>query len=211
MPENLPDPLAVPSFNTVGQLLIVEPTPAGGTSSAKVRTLERGQTGWRPLSEWPAVVGAAGFADEGAKREGDQKTPSGLFRLDYVFGYASSAQTRMPYRQATPADKFVDDSTSPQYNRWVQGAADAKRFEAMRRADGLYEYGIVIRYNMDPVVPGRGSAIFFHIWPGPDGQTAGCIALEKSALRQIISWLDPTRNPHTLLGSGGHAALLHSD
>jgi L,D-peptidoglycan transpeptidase YkuD (ErfK/YbiS/YcfS/YnhG family) len=186
-----------PVLFRVRQVLIV--TPETGTRAVFERHERRG-AGWQQVgSPWSAVVGAAGFAVHGAKREGDRKTPSGLFRIDHAFGYAPHADTRLPYRQAGAEDKFIDDPNSSAYNTWVRGATDAKGFEAMRRADLLYEYGLVVRYNMDPVVPGHGSAIFIHVWPGPSGNTTGCIALEKSNMLELLRWLDPSAEPHVLL------------
>jgi len=98
-------------------------------------------------------------------------------------------------------DLWVDDPASPDYNRWVvRGETAALSFERLRRDDDLYQYGIVIAYNTDPVVAGRGSAIFLHLWAGPDSPTAGCVAVTKADLLKILSWLDPAANPMILLG-----------
>ena len=35
--------------------------------------------------------------------------------------------------------------------------------ERMWREDGLYDLVVVIGYNVDPAVPGLGSAIFLHV------------------------------------------------
>lgn len=148
-----------------------------------------------------AVVGRNGFAPEGSKREGDGKTPAGIFRLGTVFGYETSMNTGMAYRQATADDVWVDDPASPDYNRWVRrGATTAKSFENMRRADDLYRCGVVVEYNRDPVVPGHGSAIFVHIWKGEGIATSGCVAMAEDDLLAVIGRLDPALHPVIVMG-----------
>ena len=70
----------------------------------------------------------------------------------------------------------------------------------MRRADDLYKYGIVIEYNTRPVVPGAGSAIFFHIWRDRATPTSGCIATAELGIVRILRWLDPAEKPATVIG-----------
>ena len=72
----------------------------------------------------------------------------------------------------------------------------AASYETMLRSDGLYDLGAVIRYNMDPVVSGQGSAIFIHIWRnGGRKPTAGCVALDQGRLRKLLGWLDANKHP----------------
>ena len=132
----------------------------------------------------------------------------GVFALGTVFGDSPSLPTRMPYRQATSDDLWVDDIQAADYNRWVKrGATQARSFELMKRDDGLYKYGIVVEYNTNPVIKGYGSAIFFHLWRAKGSPTAGCIALAADDLLRIIKWLDPAAGPLVVLetkaASGG--------
>jgi L,D-peptidoglycan transpeptidase YkuD (ErfK/YbiS/YcfS/YnhG family) len=155
------------------------------------------------FSPIPAVIGIHGFAPPGGKREGDGRTPSGVYPLEFAFGYAPSMKTKMPYRQATPNDFWVDDARSPQYNQWVHGKPDATSYEVMQRNDNLYEYGVVIGYNKDRV-PGMGSAIFLHVWPSPNGHTAGCVAVSVLDMIRILRWLDPAKSPQITMGTQSH-------
>lgn len=142
-----------------------------------------------------ATVGKAGLATPEVKKEGDGKTPAGLYRLERAFGYAESFKTGLTYRQATATDLWVDDAEHPDYNKWVTAPTKAKSFEDMKRKDDLYEIGAVIEYNTDPVVPGKGSAIFLHVWGGPDKPTAGCVAIDKSKLNDLLEALDRKKSP----------------
>ena len=180
------------------------------TSRARLYLLERGDSGWElkagPLS---AMIGRNGFAAPGAKREGDGRTPGGLFPLEYVFGYATAAASAMPYRQATGDDLWVNDPNSPDYNRWVKkGDSTAASFERMLLPDRRYRHGIVVGYNRNPVIKGKGSAIFVHVWSGEGGSTSGCVALDEAELVRVIGWLDPAKRPMILLGDRSDLALL---
>lgn len=130
------------------------------------------------------------------KREGDGRAPAGVFELGPVFGDAASLKTAMPYRQATVDLVCVDDSRSPAYNTVVPiGAAPAfGSFEWMRREDGLYRLGVVVRHNRD-ALPERGSCIFLHLERAPGSGTAGCTSMDMPVLRNIILWLDPAKHP----------------
>ena len=155
-----------PKIGNSGQALVVR-APDREAKIGEAAAWERDGNGrWKPVfGPLRAVIGKKGFAPAGEKSEGDGRTPSGLFRLGFAFGYGPSPPTRMPYRQAQDDTIWVDDANSPDYNQWTKkGATRASSFEWMRRKDGLYRFGIVIEYNMNPVVSGKGSAIFLHIW-----------------------------------------------
>jgi L,D-peptidoglycan transpeptidase YkuD (ErfK/YbiS/YcfS/YnhG family) len=182
------------------QLLLVTTQPAA--SSAVVFACEKKDGDWVDvLPPITSVIGRSGFADPGGKKEGDGKTPSGVFRLETAFGYLPTAPTRMAYRQATAEDLWVDDTDSPDYNRWVKRGETAAAYEEMRRGDDLYKYGVVIEYNTEPVVRGNGSAIFLHIWSGEGQPTAGCVAMAEPDLLRILGWLDPAKKPVTVMGT----------
>lgn len=186
---------SVPS-DTNQVLLVVDDRFLFWTAN-KVYALERTASAWREAKPpVDAVIGRNGFAPPGEKREGDGRTPSGVYPLGTVFGYADSADTKMPYRRAAADDLWVDDVQAADYNRWVkQNETRAASFEKMRRDDDLYKYGIVIEYNTDPVVKGHGSAIFMHVWAGARSTTAGCVAVSEENIVNILAWLDPAARP----------------
>jgi L,D-peptidoglycan transpeptidase YkuD (ErfK/YbiS/YcfS/YnhG family) len=172
-----------------------------GTGEALICALERSRGDWKTvIADTPVVIGAAGFAPDGEKREGDGRTPAGIFTVETAFGSAARVDTRLRYRQATERDFWVDDVRSTQYNTWVSGTPDAASFERMLRDDGLYRLGFVVGYNTAPVVPGRGSAIFFHVWPGPGSVTTGCVAAPERIMAALLKWLDMDRNPVVIMG-----------
>jgi L,D-peptidoglycan transpeptidase YkuD (ErfK/YbiS/YcfS/YnhG family) len=205
------------------QLLVVM-TPSWDDFRGTLRLYSRAKDGWVMDEKVVAVViGRNGFAwgrgipvrgGEGVpvhdfpgpqKVEGDGRSPAGIFELSKSFGYDQNPPSGSiyPYRQVTQFDYFVDDSASPDYNRWVSLVDSTEKnpyrywtsFERMRRDDELYELGIVVKHNMSPVSKGKGSAIFLHLWRGPDQPTAGCTAMSEEDLRKVILWLDRDKHP----------------
>nr|WP_279342413.1 L,D-transpeptidase family protein [Geotalea sp. SG265] len=185
----------------MGQAVVVsagEPSPFGGT----VRLYQRENGAWHRVGEaMPAVFGRNGLAGPGEKREGDGRTPGGIFSLERGFGY-EPLQTAIPYIVLTQDMIWIDDPSSPLYNTLVRkGLGQGASHEIMRRADDLYKYGIVIEYNTHPVVSGAGSAIFFHIRRDGKTPTAGCVAMTESDILRILRWLDPRRHPAAVIGA----------
>jgi L,D-peptidoglycan transpeptidase YkuD (ErfK/YbiS/YcfS/YnhG family) len=158
---------------------------------AELHAFEKIGSTWTEKFRVPAVIGKKGFVPEDEKTEGDLHTPAGIYTIGTAFGYGPTMKTTVPYRQARAEDKFIDDVASDQYNTWVHGETSAKSFEEMKRADGLYEFGLVVNYNMDPIVKGKGSAIFIHVWKSNTDGTAGCVALERANIVRLIGWLKP--------------------
>ncbi len=180
--------------SSVGQAVLVR-SAAGPRHAASLSVYERGATGWElSLGPWPAVVGRSGIVDAEQKREGDGGTPSGVHEVRLAFGYAPEADTRLTYRQAREDDYWVDDPASPAYNRWVTGKP-ACSAERMRRDDGEYAIGCVLEWNTTQPVPGRGSAIFFHVWRDAATATAGCVACEQEHVRATLARLQPELRP----------------
>ncbi len=137
--------------------------------------------------------------DSNIKKEGDGTTPAGVFLLGDGFGNEPVfLMGGWPFRQTTQYDYFIDDSNSKFYNSWVDKrdvAQDWDSYETMLRDDGLYNRGLVIRHNMEPVKPMFGSAIFFHIWRHKNHGTAGCTALSKKNMEALLNWIKKDSNP----------------
>ncbi|MEM6911368.1 MAG: L,D-transpeptidase family protein [Verrucomicrobiota bacterium] len=185
---------------------------AAEQSRATVFLLERGRGGWQQvLASMPARIGKNGLAaglglhprpgEKGLKVEGDGKTPTGIFEIPAVWGYAASVPTRMPYRQVTSRDLWVEDVDSVHYNRHLrlphEPASDWERKAQMRQNDLAHALKIEIAHNTRPhPEKGKGSAIFMHIWRR-QGQaaTAGCVVVSEGHLRRIVAWLRPESRP----------------
>jgi L,D-peptidoglycan transpeptidase YkuD (ErfK/YbiS/YcfS/YnhG family) len=181
--------------------LIFATNKDSSSSIVTIHAVERNNDVWQIV--FPAFtgsIGEKGFAAMGDKRERDGKSPSGIFPLGIAFGYDPSVATKMPYRQATEDDFWVDDVNSEDYNKWVKGKPNAASWEKMRRDDDQYKYGVVIEYNTGPIVKGKGSAIFLHAWRD-GGPTLGCVSMPEEMVLKILDWLDPAKKPLIIMGT----------
>ena len=162
---------------------------------------------WGLLYQHPVVIGRAGMAwglglhndnavidGEPVKKEGDGKTPMGVFTLPKAYGYLDPANvnTDFPYEQAMNTLICVDDSSSVRYNEifdWELERIDGDSLpshETMRRDDDLYMYTVVVGHNIDNPVKGAGSCIFLHLWSGPESNTAGCTAMSEQDMLKML-------------------------
>ena len=174
-----------------------------------IQTFEKKGRHWiKKFSDFKGSVGRHGFAPFQEKREGDGKSPTGIFKLGPVFGYAEQVATSMAYRQATEKDFWIDDPNSDDYNKWVtRETPPTVSHERMKRNDDLYKLGIVVQYNTRQTVKGNGSAIFVHIQSKPGSPTAGCVALSEENLRQLVQWLQPDKVPLIVMGTESELRL----
>jgi L,D-peptidoglycan transpeptidase YkuD (ErfK/YbiS/YcfS/YnhG family) len=187
-----------PPQATWRQMIVVQAIP--GDYHATLIALERNGGSWDRVFECPATIGKNGLAIADDKREGDGKTPDGIYKLKRAFGYAATVTTGLDYRPVTDDDLWIDDPESPDYNRPVKRPTTAKSFEVLKRKDDLYEFAVVIEYNTDPVKTGAGSAIFLHVWGGPDSPTAGCVSVDRDKMIQLLKWLDAKKLPKIQIG-----------
>jgi len=204
--------------------LIVVVTPNWDAVEGRLERFERSdpRESWRSVGEpIPIVVGSKGMGwgigligadspgarveSEPVKREGDGKSPAGVFALGTAFGDAAQPLpgTKLPYLTLTPSIECVDDVSSKYYNRIVDRSAvapDWNSSEHMRDVGEAYRWGAVIDHNATvpggaAPRPGGGSCVFLHIWHSRNSGTAGCTAMTKSDLESLLLWLDPSRRP----------------
>lgn len=137
------------------------------------------------------------------KREGDNRAPAGVFSIGGAWGYEASIRKNPAqfYRQVTPRDLWVEDSSSPSYNRNVvidhDPATDWEKKQQMKQNDPAHKLKLFIAHNAPPkAVPNAGSAIFFHIWRAEGGRpSAGCTTMPEERLRWMIANIDPAKRP----------------
>ena len=170
--------------------------------SAVLVALERKDRNWvvkdNPVE---AGIGKNGFAPPLNKLEGDGKSPTGIFRLGKLFTYEKQVNTLLEYQQTTKEDKWIDDPNSKDYNTFIRGSTNAKSYENLLLKSDAYKYCMVIEYNTNPVIKGKGSAIFFHLGIKKPYFTAGCVAINENNMKLIVNWLDPKRNPTIIMGN----------
>ena len=123
------------------------------------------------------------------EKEGDSKTPVGVFKLNTPFGIADSAEGFPDnYIKVDPDMYWNGDSASDRYNKLVNAkeytAFDRSASEHLINYSGYYDYCIDTGYNYEGT-PYRGSAIFLHCVVN-DEHTHGCIAIPKEYVTEIM-------------------------
>lgn len=138
------------------------------------------------------ALGRAGIVRQ--KREGDGGTPAAILpmrRALYRPDREAPPRTRLPLGAIAPDDGWCDAPGDPRYNTPVSLPYPAHA-EAMWRSDALYDLVVVLGWNDDPPVSGRGSAIFLHLAAPDFSLTAGCVALARADLLDVLSMADAT-------------------
>jgi len=137
------------------------------------------------------AVGRAGIAEK--IREGDGVTPIGawpLRRVLYRPDRMVSPRCVLPIAPLQPYHGWCETPGDPDYNTLVRLPHPAAA-ETMWRDDHLYDVVVVVGYNDDPVIAGKGSAIFLHLARADFTPTAGCVALALPDLLEALAQLAP--------------------
>ena len=131
------------------------------------------------------AIGLGGLTKN--KVEGDHCTPIGKFKFDKIY-YRSDKLGKINFlissAEISKHDGWCDDPNDKFYNKFVKLPFE-RSAEKLYRSDDLYDIVCVINYNTDPVIPGKGSAIFLHVCKDDFAATEGCIAVEKKVLIEI--------------------------
>jgi len=208
--------LALPltALTEQSQQAVVALTSSWNSSYANLYLYEKKGSQWVPVSGPHKVrLGKNGSAwglgihpnPRGAKlkREGDRRTPAGIFHIGGAWGYpkAIKRHPRLAYRQVTSRDLWVEDSTSRYYNQHLvlnhEPRAAWEKKAQMKQGDYAHALKLFVAHNPPPKAkPNAGSAVFFHIWRGGGSKaTFGCTTMPKEKLENMIAWINPEKRP----------------
>ena len=124
------------------------------------------------------------------KKEGDLKTPKGTFPLKYVMyrpDRVKKPKTNLPIYVIKKNHVYCDDPKSSFYNKILE-TKNLDLSEKLWRKDILYDILIVIGYNDNPIIKGKGSAIFLHLANKNTITTKGCVAVEKKNMIKLLEF-----------------------
>lgn len=197
---------ACPSYPSVPpattQLLTVT-APRLKTTAATFRAWRRDGACWRQVAgPYTARVGWNGLRTN--RHEGDGTTPIGTFPiLPRMYGNASNPGVRFGYTRLRCGDWWVEDPHSAAYNTFQRiGCGIRPPFKVttpdMSKSPEAYAYVAVIGFNMNPIVPGRGSGVFLHVQV--HSSTNGCVSLPRPQLLRVLRWLRPAPAPQIVIG-----------
>jgi len=161
------------------QILVV----AAKGDSAEVSLHEKDDKGiWKEVLSTEADIGRNGI---GKTKEGDGKTPTGVYNFTFAFGIKDNPGTNFEYVEVDDSHYWVDDSSSKYYNQFVSikdVEKDWDSAEHIMSAEESYHYVLATDYNAK-CEPGVGSAIFMHCTPTGG---AGCIAISEESMVDIL-------------------------
>ena len=145
------------------------------------------------------ALGPAGMVAD--KREGDGGTPIAKMPLLTVYyrpDRLARPMTALKTVGILPDMGWCDDPASPAYNRMISLPFDGSH-ERMWRDDHAYDICVVLDWNFQNPVPGRGSAIFFHLARDGYPPTEGCIAVSLDDMKDILKRCEPDSVMETAL------------
>lgn len=165
--------------NNTSQLVVVS---ASGNSATVSLHNKNDDGSWYQVFSTNGKIGRNGL---GKTREGDKKTPVGMYSFTKAFGNAPDPGCTIGYTQMDSSYYWVDDNNSAYYNQLVSvNNVGCDWNSAEHISDiGVYKYTLAVNYNAG-CTPGLGSAIFFHCSSGK--ATAGCIAIPESNMIQLM-------------------------
>ena len=134
---------------------------------------------------YKCALGKNGIAKR--KKEGDKKTPAGIFSLGKVYyrkDKIRNLKTNLKKIVIKKKMAWCDDPNNKFYNKLT--FTNDKSKEKLYRKDNLYNIIVVINYNIKPIIKNQGSAIFIHLARKNYCGTMGCIGLKKKDLLDIL-------------------------
>ncbi|GAA2647663.1 L,D-transpeptidase family protein [Streptomyces vastus] len=186
-----------------GRQLITVRASRTSSTTGTVTWWDRRDGRWVRAGSAPARFGARGLVEGGSRKQGTNTTPTGLYDLPYAFGIEPAPKgTTATYRRVHQNSWWCQDNDSRSYNRWTEPRpADCRAAESEHLISygTQYAYALVIGFNYERPVRGRGAGIFLHV--NGRGATAGCVSVPRDAMRRILDWGDPARRPHIAIGT----------
>ena len=180
-----------------------------------LQVFERNKNSWLATQESvQANLGYGGLVAGNNRKQGTGTTPTGTYALTSAFGIKSNPGTKLNYIKVDKNDAWTYNSKVPStYNVFQTANKDWSNYgddvEVLSTYGKQYNYVAVLDFNLPAgqITQGanginrtdqsantsRGGGIFLHVSIGT--KTAGCIAIPQKAMKKILQWLDPKKNP----------------
>lgn len=145
---------------------------------------EEAVTYWNRIVSCKAYIGKNGL---GKKREGDRKTPVGIFNISMAFGRKKSPGTAgISYTKLNRYHYWSSERDT--YNQFVDVRTlnrEKMNGEHLISYDPWYNFALALDYNRECTYK-KGSAIFLHCVGGGRTYTMGCIAVSEKDMKTIV-------------------------
>src|SRR4051812_814490 len=122
-PAALPIPEPYRDILAHAQQAMLVTTPGWNNVDGTLQRFEKQEGKWQPVGDIvPIVVGKSGLGWDGiteppsttaqpVKKEGDGRSPAGIFKITELFGFEPAIDARLPYRPLTESVECVDDAS----------------------------------------------------------------------------------------------------
>lgn len=141
-----------------------------------------GNNMWKNTLKCDAIIGKNGL---GKQKEGDLKTPIGIYNITMAFGIKENPDTKLKYIEVT--DDLYSCSDKIYYNQIISSTKTGHfscSGEHLIEYVPQYNYAICFDFNNRNIY-GLGSSIFLHC-KGSKDYTAGCIAIDEENMKCIL-------------------------
>ncbi len=174
----------LPEAKTAKQLFVVA---AYEGTTAWISMHKKVEGKWQMIMSTPGFIGKNGL---GKTKKGDGKTPVGTFKFNKAFGNSENPGTAFEYTRADGNTYWSGDMRKGKhYNELVslKDIPDLDKENSERIADNPihYQYCLNISYNAEGT-PGKGSAIFLHVFGDRKPFTGGCVAIPLDKMRFVM-------------------------
>ncbi|WP_405017914.1 L,D-transpeptidase family protein [Kitasatospora sp. NBC_00070] len=175
------------------QLVVASGKDKDGSDTAVTLWTRTADNHWKPGTVWAGHNAYKGWTTD--HRQGDLRSPIGVYALTDAGGRQADPGSKLPYDQ----DKaFVIDG-------------DGFNGEPLA---GSFDYVVAINYNRVPGTSplstkypegvGKGTGIWLHVDHG--GPTHGCVSLPEAQMIELIKALDPAAKPMIVMGDAAALA-----
>ena len=148
---------------------------------------------WHMTMTTPGFIGKNGL---GKTKEGDAKTPVGVFHFNRAFGIAKDPGSVIDYVQVDEDSYWSGDPREGyHYNELVSlkelPGLDTESGDSEHIIDYPYhyQYCLNISYN-ESGTPGLGSAIFLHCFGPAKPFSGGCVAIPEGHMKYVMQNVD---------------------
>ena len=163
----------LPEAKTAKQLFVVA-AYEGSTAWISMHKIVDGR--WQMIMSTPGFIGKNGL---GKTKEGDGMTPVGTFKFNKAFGNSENPGTAFEYTRADGDTYWSGDMREGKHYNELVSLKDVPDL------DKENQYCLNISYNAEGT-PGRGSAIFLHVFGDRKPFTGGCVAIPLDMMRFVM-------------------------
>ncbi|MEU1274483.1 L,D-transpeptidase family protein [Streptomyces sp. NPDC005799] len=193
-----------------GTQLITAVAPTRSSTTGTLTWWDHRNGRWVKAGSASARFGAKGLVEGASRKQNTNTTPTGLYDLPFAFGIKGAPSgTMYKYRPVHASSWWCEDNASRSYNRWTEPRPSDCRASESERLGAYptqYAYALVIGFNYQQPVRGRGAGIFLHV--NGRGATAGCVSVPGDAMRAILRWAAPGKKPHIAIGTASGSTAI---